>query len=65
MIYTFISYVNSLAAEDPLNSKSPRNIILGYLDVVFTTIFTFEITVKVSIIKLRYFIYLDKLECTI
>ena len=37
----------SLAAEDPLNSKSPRNIILGYADIVFTTIFTIEIIVKV------------------
>ena len=37
----------SLAAEDPLNSKSPRNITLGYLDVFFTTIFTIEIVVKV------------------
>lgn len=37
----------SLAAEDPLNSKSPRNVILGYLDIFFTTIFTIEIIVKV------------------
>ena len=37
----------SLAAEDPLNSKSPRNVTLGYFDVFFTTIFTVEIVVKV------------------
>ena len=41
----------SLAAEDPLNSKSPRNITLGYLDVFFTSIFTIEIVVKVCHIK--------------
>ena len=48
-IYIFNHFYieNSLAAEDPLNSKSPRNITLGYFDVVFTTIFTFEITIKV------------------
>ena len=37
----------SLAAEDPLHSKSPRNITLGYFDIFFTTIFTIEIVVKV------------------
>ena len=38
----------SLAAEDPLNSKSDRNIILGYFDYFFTTIFSFEIAIKVN-----------------
>eukprot|EP00096_Caligus_rogercresseyi_P004791 TRINITY_DN1928_c0_g2_i1.p1 TRINITY_DN1928_c0_g2~~TRINITY_DN1928_c0_g2_i1.p1 ORF type:complete len:1446 (-),score=320.23 TRINITY_DN1928_c0_g2_i1:115-4299(-) len=37
----------SLAAEDPLHSKSPRNIVLGYFDMFFTFIFTVEIIFKV------------------
>ena len=45
--HTFLFITGALAAEDPLNSKSPRNITLGYMDIVFTTIFTFEIVVKV------------------
>ena len=45
--FIYLHIKNSLAAEDPLNSKSPRNITLGYFDVVFTTIFTFEISIKV------------------
>ena len=35
-----------LAAEDPLNATSHRNIILNYFDWFFTTIFTIEITLK-------------------
>ncbi|CAG2102624.1 unnamed protein product [Medioppia subpectinata] len=35
-----------LAAEDPLDSNSPRNIILNYFDWFFTTIFTIEISLK-------------------
>ena len=46
----------SLAAEDPLNSKSPRNITLGYLDVFFTTIFTIEIVVKVHQVRISTFL---------
>ena len=30
-----------------MDSKSPRNITLGYMDIVFTSIFTVEIIVKV------------------
>lgn len=37
----------SLAMEDPLDSKSRRNQILGYFDYFFTTVFTFEIFIKV------------------
>ena len=37
----------SLAAEDPLDSNSKRNRVLGYFDYFFTTIFTLEITIKV------------------
>merc|ERR1719458_1238325 len=35
-----------LAAEDPLNSQSPRNNILNYFDYFFTTIFTVEVCLK-------------------
>jgi len=35
-----------LAAEDPLNATSHRNIILNYFDWFFTAIFTIEITLK-------------------
>ncbi|XP_023242929.1 voltage-dependent calcium channel type D subunit alpha-1-like [Centruroides sculpturatus] len=35
-----------LAAEDPLNSKSERNMILNYFDYIFTSVFTVEITLK-------------------
>ncbi|WAR26863.1 CAC1C-like protein [Mya arenaria] len=36
-----------LAAEDPLNSKSDRNVILNYFDYIFTSVFTVEIIVKI------------------
>ncbi|XP_059167740.1 muscle calcium channel subunit alpha-1-like isoform X5 [Physella acuta] len=36
-----------LAAEDPLKSESPRNIILNKFDYVFTSIFTIEIIIKI------------------
>ncbi|XP_041350166.1 muscle calcium channel subunit alpha-1-like isoform X2 [Gigantopelta aegis] len=36
-----------LAAEDPLQSKSPRNIILNYFDYFFTSVFTIEIIIKI------------------
>ena len=36
----------SLAAEDPLDSKSDRNQFLGYFDYFFTSVFTVEIAVK-------------------
>ncbi|MEE6501693.1 hypothetical protein FKM82_004299 [Ascaphus truei] len=36
----------SLAAEDPIRSHSFRNIVLGYADYVFTSMFTFEIVLK-------------------
>ncbi|GLH14148.1 Voltage-dependent calcium channel type A subunit alpha-1 [Gryllus bimaculatus] len=35
-----------LAAEDPLRSHTPRNEILGYFDMFFTTVFTIEICFK-------------------
>ncbi|XP_060766229.1 calcium channel, voltage-dependent, L type, alpha 1D subunit, a [Neoarius graeffei] len=36
----------SLAAEDPIRTHSFRNIVLGYADYVFTSVFTFEIVLK-------------------
>ncbi|ROI69443.1 Voltage-dependent L-type calcium channel subunit alpha-1D [Anabarilius grahami] len=36
----------SLAAEDPIKTHSFRNIMLGYADYVFTTVFTIEIMLK-------------------
>ncbi|CAG0885761.1 unnamed protein product, partial [Cyprideis torosa] len=36
-----------LAAEDPLSSSSPRNLILNKFDYFFTTVFTIEIMFKV------------------
>ncbi|XP_078597260.1 voltage-dependent L-type calcium channel subunit alpha-1D-like isoform X34 [Branchiostoma floridae x Branchiostoma japonicum] len=39
----------ALAAEDPLRAESPRNIILGYMDYVFTSAFTIEIILKVIV----------------
>uniref|UniRef100_A0A670I3Z0 Voltage-dependent L-type calcium channel subunit alpha n=1 Tax=Podarcis muralis TaxID=64176 RepID=A0A670I3Z0_PODMU len=39
----------SLAAEDPIRSHSFRNNILGYADYVFTSMFTFEIILKLTV----------------
>ncbi|CAK8675301.1 unnamed protein product [Clavelina lepadiformis] len=36
----------TLAAEDPVVDKSPRNIVLGYFDFIFTAVFTFEMLMK-------------------
>ncbi|XP_057218820.1 calcium channel, voltage-dependent, L type, alpha 1D subunit, a isoform X9 [Triplophysa rosa] len=38
----------SLAAEDPIRNFSARNIVLGYADYVFTSMFTFEIILKMT-----------------
>ena len=37
-----------LAAEDPVDANSKRNVILNYFDYIFTSIFTVEILIKVS-----------------
>ncbi|KAK0065730.1 voltage-dependent calcium channel type A subunit alpha-1, partial [Biomphalaria pfeifferi] len=37
----------ALAAEDPVNDDSPRNLILNYFDFVFTGVFTIELILKV------------------
>ncbi|KAM7535837.1 hypothetical protein Aperf_G00000089186 [Anoplocephala perfoliata] len=36
----------SLAAEDPVDEKNPRNIILEYFDHAFTCVFTMEMVLK-------------------
>ncbi|XP_035386036.1 calcium channel, voltage-dependent, N type, alpha 1B subunit, a isoform X2 [Electrophorus electricus] len=36
----------ALAAEDPVQTNSPRNNVLKYLDYVFTGVFTFEMVIK-------------------
>nr|XP_057941063.1 voltage-dependent L-type calcium channel subunit alpha-1D isoform X3 [Doryrhamphus excisus] len=47
LVFIMLSSV-SLAAEDPIRSFSARNIILGYADYVFTSMFTFEILIKMT-----------------
>uniref|UniRef100_A0A4W5QEB5 Voltage-dependent L-type calcium channel subunit alpha n=1 Tax=Hucho hucho TaxID=62062 RepID=A0A4W5QEB5_9TELE len=47
LVFIMLSSV-SLAAEDPIRNFSARNIILGYADYVFTSIFTFEILLKMT-----------------
>ncbi|KAJ8017066.1 hypothetical protein DPEC_G00013920 [Dallia pectoralis] len=38
----------SLAAEDPIDPRSFRNKVLAYADIVFTTVFTIEIGLKMT-----------------
>ncbi|KAM9444177.1 calcium channel, voltage-dependent, L type, alpha 1D subunit, a [Clarias gariepinus] len=45
LVFIMLSSV-SLAAEDPIRTHSFRNIVLGYADYVFTSLFTFEIVLK-------------------
>ncbi|KAF6721167.1 Voltage-dependent L-type calcium channel subunit alpha-1F [Oryzias melastigma] len=47
LIFIILSSI-SLAAEDPIKSHSFRNIVLGYADYVFTSVFTVEIVLKVT-----------------
>ena len=37
----------SLAAEDPVNENSTRNVVLNYVDYAFTGVFTVELLLKV------------------
>ena len=37
----------SLAAEDPVNENSIRNLVLNHLDYAFTGVFTIELLLKV------------------
>uniref|UniRef100_A0AAY5K984 Voltage-dependent L-type calcium channel subunit alpha n=1 Tax=Esox lucius TaxID=8010 RepID=A0AAY5K984_ESOLU len=39
----------SLAAEDPIDPRSFRNKVLAYADIVFTTVFTIEIVLKMTV----------------
>uniref|UniRef100_A0A8D0HUZ7 Voltage-dependent L-type calcium channel subunit alpha n=1 Tax=Sphenodon punctatus TaxID=8508 RepID=A0A8D0HUZ7_SPHPU len=48
LVFIMLSSV-SLAAEDPIRSHSFRNNILGYADYVFTSMFTFEIILKLTV----------------
>uniref|UniRef100_A0A8C6F9D7 Voltage-dependent N-type calcium channel subunit alpha n=1 Tax=Monodon monoceros TaxID=40151 RepID=A0A8C6F9D7_MONMO len=36
----------ALAAEDPVQTDSPRNNVLKYMDYIFTGVFTFEMVIK-------------------
>ncbi|XP_070815300.1 calcium channel, voltage-dependent, L type, alpha 1D subunit, a isoform X4 [Chaetodon trifascialis] len=47
LVFIMLSSV-SLAAEDPIRNLSARNIVLGYADYVFTSMFTFEIILKMT-----------------
>ncbi|KAI7797887.1 putative voltage-dependent L-type calcium channel subunit alpha-1D, partial [Triplophysa rosa] len=50
IILVFIIFSSfSLAAEDPIKTHSVRNIMLGYADYVFTTVFTIEIMLKMTV----------------
>ncbi|XP_072538443.1 voltage-dependent L-type calcium channel subunit alpha-1D [Salminus brasiliensis] len=49
-ILVFIIFSSfSLAAEDPIKTHSVRNVMLGYADYVFTTVFTIEIILKMTV----------------
>ncbi|XP_068854263.1 voltage-dependent L-type calcium channel subunit alpha-1F [Aphelocoma coerulescens] len=48
LVFIILSSV-SLAAEDPVRAHSPRNHILGYFDYAFTSIFTVEILLKMTV----------------
>ncbi|EFO93645.1 CRE-EGL-19 protein [Caenorhabditis remanei] len=43
-----------LAAEDPLQANSTRNMVLNYFDYFFTSVFTVEITLKVIVFGLVF-----------
>ncbi|KAJ4921317.1 hypothetical protein JOQ06_022681 [Pogonophryne albipinna] len=48
LVFIILSSI-SLAAEDPIKSHSFRNIVLGYADYVFTSVFTVEIFLKMMV----------------
>ncbi|CAL8367257.1 unnamed protein product [Lota lota] len=48
LIFIILSSI-SLAAEDPIKSHSFRNVVLGYADYVFTSVFTVEIILKMTV----------------
>ncbi|KAL1020919.1 hypothetical protein UPYG_G00006400 [Umbra pygmaea] len=47
LLFILLSSI-SLAAEDPIDHKSFRNKVLAYADIVFTTVFTIEIVLKMT-----------------
>ncbi|XP_066566462.1 voltage-dependent L-type calcium channel subunit alpha-1D [Amia ocellicauda] len=48
LVFIILSSI-SLAAEDPIRAHSSRNIVLGYADYAFTSIFTVEILLKMTV----------------
>ncbi|XP_068181577.1 dihydropyridine-sensitive L-type skeletal muscle calcium channel subunit alpha-1-like [Antennarius striatus] len=48
LLFILLSSI-SLAAEDPIDPKSYRNKILEKADIVFTTVFTIEIVLKMTV----------------
>ncbi|KAM3872323.1 dihydropyridine-sensitive L-type skeletal muscle calcium channel subunit alpha-1-like [Diretmus argenteus] len=48
LLFILLSSI-SLAAEDPIDPHSYRNKILAYADIVFTTVFTIEIVLKMTV----------------
>ncbi|XP_059500341.1 voltage-dependent L-type calcium channel subunit alpha-1D-like, partial [Stegostoma tigrinum] len=47
LVFIILSSI-SLAAEDPIRAHSFRNLVLGYFDYAFTSIFTVEILLKMT-----------------
>ncbi|KAM6977782.1 dihydropyridine-sensitive L-type skeletal muscle calcium channel subunit alpha-1-like [Aplochiton taeniatus] len=48
LLFILLSSI-ALAAEDPIDPKSFRNKVLAYADIVFTTVFTIEIVLKMTV----------------
>uniref|UniRef100_A0AAY4D7J0 Voltage-dependent L-type calcium channel subunit alpha n=1 Tax=Denticeps clupeoides TaxID=299321 RepID=A0AAY4D7J0_9TELE len=48
LLFILLSSI-ALAAEDPIDPKSFRNQVLAYADIVFTTVFTIEIVLKMTV----------------
>ncbi|XP_063064429.1 dihydropyridine-sensitive L-type skeletal muscle calcium channel subunit alpha-1-like [Engraulis encrasicolus] len=48
LLFILLSSI-SLAAEDPIDPKSFTNEVLAYADIVFTTVFTIEIMLKMTV----------------
>ena len=50
----------ALAAEDPVDPKSPRNVFLGKLDYGFTCVFGIEVMLKVQPILDILMVYMKR-----
>ncbi|KAL2103740.1 hypothetical protein ACEWY4_000608 [Coilia grayii] len=48
LVFIILSSI-SLAAEDPIRTHSFKNVVLGYADYVFTSVFTVEIMLKMTV----------------